>query len=176
MSSNVFFESKSKWEEPTSVISKYIRSNYSLWNKQDATPRLCCTSNGVTMMSSICGRSYQYAFSGESVLPFFPACPWCDDGLVGLISRGARHSLLWVICWEWSFCLFCCQPGPQREDDGREGVTGTNSSRLYLGFRLSKGTGWGGIERPGTFRIRGGVFYSISSVLHLTMLLLLKQC
>lgn len=95
----------------------------------------------VVMSYTICGGCYQCAFSGQYVLPVFSACPWSSDVLVALISRGARHSLLRIICWEWSNCLFCAnQEHMERIMDERllEGQIPADSIWILV---LSEGTG-----------------------------------
>lgn len=112
------------------------------------------------MSCAICGGCYQRAFSGQCVLPIFSACPWCCDVLVVLISRGARHSLLTVICWEWS-CANQGHMGRMMEERLLEGQIAANSIWILGSQRAPRCCG---IERPGAFRVSGGAFHSISSV------------
>lgn len=113
---------------------------------------------------AICGGCYQCAFSGQCVFPIFPACPWCSDVLVVLISWGARCSLLMVICWEWSYIPFCANQGHMgrmMEERLLEGQIPANSIWI-LGSQRAPGCC--GTERSGTFKVSSGAFHSISSV------------
>lgn len=129
---------------------------------QEVTPQLPCTSNGgssdvlcyLWWMLSMC-------ILREVCLTHL-VCPWCSDVLIGLISRGARHSLLWVIWWEWSYCPFCANQehmGRMMEEKLLEGMAA--DSIWILGSQ--RALGCCGIKRPGTLRVSSGAFHSISS-------------
>lgn len=116
------------------------------------------------MFCAISGGCYQCAFSGQCVLSIFSACPWCSDVLVVLISRGARHSLLRLICWEWSYSLSCANQGHMGRMMEERLLVGQIAADSIWTLSSQRAPGCWGTERPGTFKVSSGAFHSISSV------------
>jgi len=83
---------------------------------------------------------------------------WCAGRL---INRGARHSLLRVIWWQWSSCLFCANQGHMGrmiEERSCEGQMAADSIWMLCSQRAP---GCCGVERPGTFGVSSGAFHLI---------------
>ncbi len=135
-----FFLSNHKWVELPSQTAN-IKFNYSLKNKQEATPQLYCTSNGGS------GDDLCYLWWMLSTCILRAVCLhhlsclslvlWCagsaDKQRCETLS--AHGNLL-----RMKLKPFLCQPGAHGEDDGREAVRGTNTSKLYLDSKLLEGT------------------------------------
>lgn len=129
------------------VSSALISYKQSTWNpttlksKQEVTPQLYCTSNGVSSdvlcylrwMLSVC-LLWAVCLSHLPCLSLLWCAGSADKQRCETLS--AQANLL-----RMKLLPLLCQPGAHGQDDGKEVVRGTNSSRLYLDSQLSEVTG-----------------------------------